>query len=126
MSYSDVKEVARDLTKLALNGSPYWRLAVTGCVMALSATALWGHYNYARAEEVDQKIESAVDPIRVDLTSIKIERLTDSILSAKRDQCDAVREGRAAQAWTKRIQELSSQYFKMVGRPFEMPTCGEV
>jgi hypothetical protein len=132
-SYSDAKAFAKDLAKLTLNGSPRWRVLVMLSLLALIIAQLYAGLNSAEAGEVDSKIEAAVQPLRSDLEAIKAEQrakkredLQDAILAAKRDQCDAVREGRSAQAWTRRIAELSDQYFRVVGQSFQMPTCSEV
>jgi hypothetical protein len=131
--YSDFKEMAKDAVKFTLNGSPRWRVVVMLSLVALSIAQLYAGLNRAEAGEVDSKIEAAVQPLRNDLESIKAEQrakkredLQDAILAAKRDQCDAVREGRSAQAWTRRIAELNDQYFRVVGQSFQMPTCSEV
>jgi hypothetical protein len=133
MNYSTAKEVARDLTKLALNGSPYWRVGVTVCVLVLGLSAGWGYLNYASADAVDDKNTKAIEPLKADVDSIKkrqakdaINDVTASILNAKRDQCDATREGRNARAWTERLQELMDDYYSLSGKPFAMPTCQEV
>jgi hypothetical protein len=133
MGYSDVKEAARDITKLALNGSPYWRMGVTITVLVIGAAVIWGRYNYAYADDVERKIEQAVAPIRSDIAQMKEEQqrraladLTDFIMAARRDQCDAARDGRNASAWTKRLAELSDQYYRLAGRSFDIPGCSEV
>lgn len=133
MGYSDIKVIATDLTKAALNGSPYWRVLVTACVFTLSGVAVWGYLNLARSNEVSQQINSAIAPLQSDIEAIKERQkkdatndVTTSIFNAKRDQCDATRDGRNARAWTERIQSLMTDYYLLTGKAFEMPTCQEV
>jgi len=140
MSYGDVKEVARDLTKLALNGSPYWRLLVTGVLALLIAFAAYAQNTHATKQELvalekrrDDKLAAVIKPITDDIAEIKEQqaknRLNDisgALLNARRDQCAAAREGRNARGWTERISELAQEYFELTRRTFDIPGCGEV
>lgn len=121
--------VAGKVYKATMNGSPVWRFAMLAAVLYLGYNMVYGSLNETQAGEVDEKIA----PIQSDIAALvsaqnkkALEDLTDSLLATKRDQCDAVREGRNASAWTKRISELMRDYYERAKTPFDMPGCGEV
>lgn len=118
MSYSTVKEAAKDLTKLALNGSPYWRVLVTIFVLGLCFATAWGYVNYARAGEVDS--------IKADVRDMKAIFVAQSIITAKRNQCEAIANGRSAVAWTVRLQQLRDEYGRLTQKDFPLLDCSEV
>lgn len=74
MRYGDLKEAAKDLARLTLNGSPRWRLLVMGCLLGLFCATGWGYFNYARADDTDG--------LKSDLTEIKVQLLVQSINEA--------------------------------------------
>lgn len=118
MSYSTVKEAAKDLTKLALNGSPKWRVGVTVFIVGLCFASMWGYVNYARASEVDS--------IKADVRDMKAIFVAQSIITAKRNQCEAIANGRNAVAWTERLQQLRDEYGRLTAKEFPLLDCSEV
>lgn len=103
----------------------------------------------AWAGDVDTKIEAAIGPIRRDIENIKnkdIQEIKDavarsnatandikasllgqSILNARRAQCDAINGGTPARFWADRVLELRDQYRRLTGEGFEMPaSCAEL
>jgi len=103
----------------------------------------------AWSDDIDKKIEAAVEPIRRDIENIKkkdiqeikdeVKRSNDtakdikasllasSILNARRQQCDAIATGTSARFWSDRLIDLKADYRKLTGEQFDMPvTCAEL
>ncbi len=116
MSYSDLKAFGKDLLALTLNGSPRWRVFVMIGLVILSGNALWGYTNYARASDLAASNSG--------LNDIKTQLLTQSILSAYKEKCEAEKSGRYSQYWQEQLAKLKNDYWKLTGQSFELPpTC---
>jgi hypothetical protein len=131
MPYDTIKEAAVGLTKLALNGSPYWRLAVTSCILGLCAFSVWGYYAYAHASEVDKKIAAAIGPVQqqvADLTEdtkeIVVELLASKIRDAAEARCKAAPGDRERD--NREIEALQRKYVKREGQRYDVPECDEL
>lgn len=131
MGYQDVKAVAKDMAKLALNGSPYWRMGVTLSVLILGSLMSWGFSFYATAEDVDRKIKAAIDPVQkqvADLTDdtkeIVVELLESKIREAVHVRCESPSGSRDRE--NREIDKLQRQYHKREGRFYDVPECDEL
>lgn len=125
MTYSTVKQFGSDLLKLTLNGSPRWRLLVMGSILALSGAAVYANQLYARKSEVDA-VQREINEVQKEQFRSKVRDLTNDLLDARRDQCEAKREGRKAGAWQQHIEGLVYEYRKLTGFSFAMPDCEDV
>lgn len=112
-NYSDAKAAASDLWKLTVNGSPRWRVIVMIALILLSGDTWWGRNNYARAGDVDG--------LKGEVTDIKVQLLSQSILAAHKEKCASEGSGRYSEYWQGHLQKLKNQYWQMTGQSFELP-----
>lgn len=141
MGYKDIKDAARDLTKAALNGSPYWRVGVTAAVAILAVAIGFVWYHKADAGEVQAQVTQALAPIKDDVKQIKqdvsegkaerrnIQELLigDKLLETRQNQCKALLSGDGGVIfWTQKLRELKEKFLTAIGKPYETPTCREI
>lgn len=89
---------------------------------------------------VDDKIKAAIAPV-IDtqkeqgeqltaaldyLRESKIVDLQKTILLTKKEQCDAIREGRSATYWTQQLSQQKQRYFELTANQADVPSCAEV
>lgn len=109
-----------------MNKQTQWRVTVGGTVALLCVFALWslglfgglGFPGMARAADVQQ--------VAGDVKEIRVSQLSASIFGMRRDQCAAIKDGRAATAYTQQLHDLLDKYFYLQGRPFDLPGCNEL
>jgi hypothetical protein len=131
MAYDTIKDAAVGLTKLALNGSPYWRVGVTMSVVVLAVFGAWGYHAYARAEDLDNRIAAAITPLQqqvADLSSDTKEIVTELLASKIRDAAEA--RCKAAPGDRERdnreIEALQRRYMKREGQRYDIPACDQL
>jgi hypothetical protein len=131
MNYQDMKSVCKDLTKLALNGSPYWRVGTTVSILILISTAFWGYANYATADDVDRKIVAATDSVQQQIASLTddtkeiiLELMESKIREAALVRCQLPPGSRNRE--NSEIDKLQRRYLKREGRLYVIPACDEL
>lgn len=102
-----------EFVKSGLNGSPKWRLTVSLGMLVLFGIVAWGYVNYARASDVDG--------LKSEVTDIKVQLLTQSILSTCDAKSASQNEGRHEAYWQERLAKLKNEYWRMTGQSFELP-----
>ena len=113
MNYSDLKALGSDLVGLTLNGSPRWRLLVLGAILTLLSAIVWGYFNYARASDVQG--------LKGEVTDIKVQLLSQSILAACKEKHESQQEGEYSTYWQEHLSKLKREYWEMTGQTFELP-----
>jgi hypothetical protein len=67
--------------------------------------------------------EAKIKPLERSLSELQELLLSQSIMSAHKNWCDAYKRQEQATAWAERVRELRSDYYRHVGRAFELPNC---
>lgn len=102
-----------DFVKQGLNGSPKWRLTVSLLMIVLVLFSIWSYANHAMASDVDG--------LKSEVTDIKVQLLSQSILAAHKEKCETERDGKFSLYWQEHLAKLKNQYFRMTGQGFELP-----
>lgn len=92
---------------------------------SLGIFAWLGFPGMARAEDL-AKVAASQMQQSSDMKVIRVELLSNTIFGLRRDQCEAVKEGRGAGAYTQRLQEKLNDYFSIVGHEYILPACNEM
>ena len=87
----------------------------------------------AWADEVDQKLQSALTPIHKELeqsTSLSketaAETVAQSIFSATKEKCVALKAGRSVVFWTDRLIKLRERYKELTTKEFPPIDCKDL
>ena len=88
-------------------------IIVIGSIMVLAFAVGWGYLNYARAADVDG--------LKSEVSDIKVQLLSQSILAAHKEKCESESSGKFSPYWQEHLAKLKNQYWRMTGQAFELP-----
>lgn len=125
-----------------------WRSNVAFTLFVFVLFGSWSvtKWGFARAEDIDHKVETAVSPIRHEIEGLKSEQrqqrtlieetrqlaienqATDyegKIVDFKTRMCKASKE-EAASTWRLLVLDYQNRYLKLTGRNFPAPSCADL
>lgn len=72
------------------------------------------------------KVENAVATLTAEQRQAQALTIEGQIFAVKKEQCNAVKEGKNPRAWTERLKTLEGQYRQIMGYRYDTPGCNEV
>lgn len=87
-----------------------WRTLVSLVLMAVLSYGAWAHFNYARAQTVEQ---------------VAAQQIEGELWAAQKERCLTEKGTRLREILADRVNKLLARYTEVTGKAYQLPSCSE-